>query len=56
MIKSLAAGQAKIDKISLLGSRENIPWTQHAAALQVPIPQTNNGNIPVYVYKVALVN
>ncbi len=54
MVKNLAAGKAKIAKITLLGSKKKMKWKQDATALQLPTPSATDGEIPVYVYKVAL--
>ena len=54
-VKSLAAGQARIAKITLLGSKQKIKWKQDATALHLPVPSATGGEIPVYVFKVTLV-
>ncbi|WP_312193301.1 alpha-L-fucosidase, partial [Sphingobacterium sp.] len=54
LVKNLAAGKAKIAKITLLGSKKKMKWKQDTTALQLPTPSATDGEIPVYVYKVAL--
>jgi len=36
------------------GSKKKIKWKQDTTALQLPTPSATDGEIPVYVYKVAL--
>ncbi|HLT89137.1 MAG TPA: hypothetical protein VKZ57_16240 [Sphingobacterium sp.] len=44
----------RIEKISMLGSDEEVVWEQDSDALKLHIPAGIQPDVPVYVFKVAM--
>ncbi|OXA76534.1 alpha-L-fucosidase [Flavobacterium aquidurense] len=55
IISSKVLGQIEnIDKIQLLGSRQEIKWTLQNGDLMINVPDISKNEIPVYVFKIFL--